>query len=250
MTDVFRLDGRTALVTGASRGIGRAVALLLASRGARVIAAARGVDKLEELVGEIEAAGGEAAALALDLSKPEEIAERIGGLPDEWSSIQILVNNAGITRDGLLARMKLEQWDEVLRTNLTGAFALTKELLRPMMRERHGRIVFVSSVVGLMGNAGQANYAASKAGLMGFARSLAREVGSRGITVNVVAPGFVETSMTEDLGERVKKQLSESIVLRRFGSVDDIAAAVLYLTSEEASYVTGEVLNVSGGMYM
>lgn len=249
-TDIFRLDGRTALVTGASRGIGRGVAKLLASRGARVIVASRGLEKLQELVGEIEGDGGEAHALALDVGRPEEIPDRLKELPGELEAVDVLVNNAGITRDGLLARMSLEQWEEVLRTNLTGAFALTRELLRPMMRARYGRIVFVSSVVGLMGNAGQTNYAASKAGLVGLARSLAREVGSRSITVNVVAPGFVETSMTEEMPERARQGLSEAIVLRRFGSADDIAAAVLYLASDEAAYVTGEVLNVSGGLYM
>ena len=247
---MFRLDGKTALVTGASQGIGRAVALRLAGQGARLVLAARSADKLETLAEEIRESGGEAHALRLDLAAPEGVAEAIAGLPEEFSAVDVLVNNAGITRDALFARMKLEQWEEVLRTNLTGAYAVTHELVRGMMRRRGGRIIFVSSVVGLMGNAGQANYAASKAGLVGFAKSLARELGGRQITVNVVAPGFVETAMTDGLGERTKKNLSQTIVLRRFGAADDVAAAVVYLASSEAGYVTGEVLNVSGGMYI
>ncbi len=247
---MFRLDGKTVLVTGASQGIGRAVAALLAGRGARVIPAARSAAKLEALAEEIRAGGGEAHPLALDVAAPSEVAGQLAALPADWQAIDVLVNNAGITRDGLFARMSLEQWQEVLATNLTGAYAVTRELVRGMMRKRWGRIIFVSSVVGLMGNTGQANYAASKAGLVGFAKSLAREFGSRSITANVVAPGFVETAMTEELDDKARAKLSETIVLRRFGSVDDVAAAVLYLASDEAGYVTGEVLNVSGGMYI
>ncbi len=247
---MFRLDGKTALVTGASQGIGQAVAKKLAAQGARVVLAARSSEKLTALAGEIHAAGGEAHALRLDVSDAARVGEALAALPAEWSEIDVLVNNAGITRDNLLARMKLEQWEEVIATNLTGAYAVTRELVRGMMKKRWGRIIFVSSVVGLMGNLGQANYAASKAGLIGFAKSLARELGSRGITANVVAPGFVETAMTEALGEKARSGLEEAIVLRRFGSVDDIAHAVLYLASEEAGYVTGETLNVSGGMYI
>ncbi len=247
---MFRLDGKIALVTGASQGIGQAVAKQLAGRGARVIVAARSTRKLEAVAEDIRAAGGEAHPLALDVSAPAEVAGQIAGLPAEWKAVDVLVNNAGITRDGLFARMRLEQWEEVLATNLTGAYAVTRELVRGMMRKRWGRIIFVSSVVGLMGNAGQTNYAASKAGLVGFAKSLAREFGGRDITANVVAPGFVETAMTGELDDKTRARLSESIVLRRFGSVDDIAAAVVYLASVEAGYVTGEVLNVSGGMYI
>lgn len=247
---MFRLEGKTALVTGASQGIGRAIAMRLAERGARVVVAARNLTKLEALAEEIQSTGGEAWPLVLDLAQAEQIAPQIETLPEGWSEIGILVNNAGVTRDGLFARMTLAQWDEVLNTNLTGSFAVTRALVRGMMRQRYGRVVFVSSVVGLMGNAGQANYAASKAGLIGFAKSLARELGSRNINVNVLAPGFIETSMTDEVGERAKEQLSETIVLRRFGSVDDIAAAALFLVSDEASYITGEVLNVSGGMYI
>lgn len=247
---MFELDGKTAMVTGASQGIGRAIALLLASRGARVVVAARNMAKLEALVGEIAEAGGSAHPLAIDLAKPDDVLTQIDSLPEDWADIGLLVNNAGVTRDGLFARMSVEQWKTVIDTNLTGSYAVTRGLIRGMMRQRFGRVVFVSSVVGLMGNTGQANYAASKAGLVGLAKSLAREFGSRNINVNVLAPGFIETAMTDEVGERAKKQLSETIALRRFGTVDDIAAAALFLVSDEASYITGEVLNVSGGMYM
>ena len=248
-----RLQGRTALVTGASQGIGRAVALLLARQGARVLVAARNEGKLDELVGEIAAAGGQAHPLPLDLARPDEVPARLArlqGLAAEWNEIGILVNNAGVTDDGLFARMSLEQWDRVLTTNLTGTFAVTRELVRGMMRLRWGRIVCVSSVVGLMGNPGQANYAASKAGMIGFCKSLARELGSRNVTANVVAPGYIVTAMTEGLPEKGREALEANIALRRLGTVEDVAAAVLYLCSEEASYVTGHVLNVSGGLYM
>jgi 3-oxoacyl-[acyl-carrier protein] reductase len=247
---MFRLDGHTALVTGASQGIGRAAALLLARQGARVVVAARNEEKLAALAAEVAAAGGEALPLQLDLARPAEVAGRLATLPAEWAEVDVLVNNAGITADGLLARMSLEQWDNVLTTNLTGAFAVTRELVRGMMRKRWGRIVSVSSVVGLMGNPGQANYAASKAGLVGFSKSLARELGSRSITVNVVAPGYVVTAMTDALPEKGRQELEAAIALRRLGTVDDVAAAVLYLCSEEAGYVTGHVLNVSGGLYI
>ena len=247
---MFRLDGKTALVTGASQGIGRAVAALLAKQGARVIVAARSADKLESLAQEIGAAGGQAYALALDLSQPADVPQRLATLPPEWAEVDVLVNNAGVTADGLFARMSLEQWERVLTTNLTGTFATSREVVRGMMRRRWGRIVNVSSVVGLMGNPGQANYAASKAGMIGFTKALAREIGSRNVTVNVVAPGYIVTAMTEVLPEKGRQELESVIALRRLGSVDDVAAAVLYLASEEAGYVTGHVLNVSGGMYM
>jgi 3-oxoacyl-[acyl-carrier protein] reductase len=247
---MFRLDGRTALVTGASQGIGRSVAKLLATQGAKVVVAARSEGKLAELCAEIEAAGGQGYALSLDLSQPAAVGDQIATLPEEFSDIGILVNNAGITDDTLLARMKLEQWERVLTTNLTGAFAVTKSVLRGMVRQRWGRIISVSSVVGMMGNPGQANYAASKAGLIGFSKSVAKELGSRSITCNVVAPGFIETAMTAELPEKGRQELEASIALRRLGSVDDIAAAVLYLASDEGAYVTGHVLNVSGGLYI
>lgn len=244
----FDLSGRTALVTGASRGIGRAAALLLARQGARLVLVARNEDLLDEVAAEIRTAGGEAHPMALDLADHESIPGAVRGLPAEFAAVDILVNNAGVTADNLLARMTLEQWQRVLDVNLTGAFALTKALVRGMMRRRYGRVVSVSSVAGVVGNAGQANYAASKAGLIGFSKSLARELLSRGITVNVVAPGFIETDMTAALPDGAGERFLERHGLVRLGTVEDIAAAVLYLASEEASYVTGEVLSVSGGM--
>jgi 3-oxoacyl-[acyl-carrier protein] reductase len=247
---LFRLDGKTALVTGASRGIGEAIARLLAGQGARLVLAARSEDKLTALAEEIREVGGEALPLALDISRPEDVASRLKDLPPEFSAIDILINNAGITADNLLARMSLEQWETVLRTNLTGAYAVTRALTRGMMKRRWGRIVSISSVVGIMGNAGQANYAAAKAGLVGFSKSLARELASRNITVNVVAPGYVRTDMTEALAQEAKDELQAAIPLKRMGSLEDIAAAVCYLVSEEGGYVTGHVLNVSGGLYI
>ena len=245
---VFDLTGRTALITGASRGIGRAAALLLARQGARVVLAARNEELLDEVAGAVRAGGGEAHPMALDLGHHESIPAAVRGLPSEFAAVDILVNNAGITADNLLARMTLEQWQRVLDVNLTGAFVLTKALVRGMMRRRHGRVVSVSSVAGVVGNAGQANYAASKAGLIGFSKSLARELLSRGITVNVVAPGFIETDMTAALPDGAGERFLEQHGLMRLGTVEDIAATVLYLASDEASYVTGEVLSVSGGM--
>jgi 3-oxoacyl-[acyl-carrier protein] reductase len=249
---MFDLTGKTALVTGASQGIGEAVARALAGQGARVVLAARSADKLAALAADLEArhGAGRAVALALDLARHEEIAARLKDLPDAFAAIDILVNNAGITADNLLLRMSLEQWQSVLATNLTGAFTLTKELVRGMMKRRWGRVISISSVVGLMGNPGQANYAAAKAGLIGFSKSIAKEFGSRNITVNVVAPGYIETAMTAALGEDAKTKLSGAIALERLGTVDDIAAAVVYLASQEAGYVTGHVLNVSGGLYI
>lgn len=247
---MFRLDGRTALVTGASQGIGEAIARRLAERGAKVVLAARSLEKLERVSEEILAAGGSAHALALDLARPEEIGERLKSLPQDFETIDILVNNAGITGDNLLARMSLEQWRGVIDTNLTGAFAVTREVVRGMMRRRWGRIVTVSSVIGLMGNAGQANYAAAKAGLIGFSKSLARELASRNITANVVAPGFIETAMTEAMPEAARAEMFDRIPVGRLGRSEDIATAVVFLASEEASYVTGQVLNVSGGLYI
>jgi 3-oxoacyl-[acyl-carrier protein] reductase len=247
---MFRLDDKIALVTGASQGIGAAVATLLARQGAKVVLAARNEDKLRDLAARIDAGGGCARPLALDVSKPETLAERLKSLPEDFAPIDILVNNAGITADNLLARMSLDDFERVLRTNLTGAFALTKELIRGMMKRRWGRIVNVSSVVGMMGNAGQANYAASKAGLIGFTKSVARELGSRNITANVVAPGYIQTAMTEGLPEAAREELTGGIALKRLGTVDDVASAVLFLASEEAGYITGHTLNVSGGLYI
>jgi 3-oxoacyl-[acyl-carrier protein] reductase len=247
---MFKLDGKTALVTGASQGIGEAVAKLLAQQGARVVLAARNEEKLKALAAHIDTGGGCARPLALDVTRPETFGEALKSLPEDFAAIDILVNNAGVTADNLLARMSLDDWERVLRTNLTGAFALTKEVVRGMMKRRWGRIISVSSVVGMMGNAGQANYAASKAGLIGFSKSLARELGSRSITVNVVAPGLIQTAMTENLPEASREELTGSIALKRLGTVDDVASAVLFLASEEGGYVTGHTLNVSGGLYI
>lgn len=244
------LEGRTALVTGASQGIGEAIARRLASEGARVVLAARNEERLGAIAAELAAAGARALPFRLDVAAGEEIAARLEQLPAEFAPVDILVNNAGVTADNLLARMSFEQWELVLRTNLTGAFALTRAVVRDMIRSRWGRVISVSSVVGLMGNPGQTNYAAAKAGLIGFSKALAKEVGSRNITVNVVAPGYIETAMTAGLPEEVRKGLLQAVALRRLGSVEDVAAAVAYLASEEAGYVTGHVLNVSGGLYV
>ena len=247
---MFRLDGKIALVTGASQGIGRTIARDFATQGARVILAARSKDKLESLAQEIRDDGGDAVAFSLDVSRSAEVAEQLSQLPADYADVDILVNNAGITRDGLLARMSLEQWNDVLTTNLTGCYAVTREFVRVWIRKRWGRVIFVSSVVGLMGNIGQTNYGASKAGMIGFSKSLARELGSRNITSNVIAPGFIETAMTEEMDERARKDLAKTIVMRRFGSASEVAAAAVFLASEEAGYITGEVINISGGMYI
>ena len=238
------------MVTGASQGLGEAIARRLAAQGARVVLAARNVDRLEGVAGAIREAGGDALPFAVDLARAEELGARLKELPPEWGEIAILVNNAGVTADNLLARMSLDEWRRVIDTNLTGTFAITKEVVRGMIRKRWGRIVTISSVVGLMGNAGQANYATAKAGLIGFTKSLARELASRNVTANVVAPGFVETAMTAKLPEALRQRMLDDIPLSRFGTAEEIAAAVLYLASEEAAYVTGQTLNVSGGLYL
>jgi 3-oxoacyl-[acyl-carrier protein] reductase len=242
------LTERVALVTGASRGIGRAVARALAAQGATVVAAARG-DHADDIVAAITAAGGRAEALTLDVTDAAAIDAAIAGIVERHGRLDIVVSNAGITRDQLLLRMKREDWDLVIATNLTAAFTLTQAALKPMLRQRAGRVIAVSSVVGQMGNAGQANYAASKAGLIGFCKSLAREVASRGITVNVVAPGLIDTDMTRALAGDPKQNWSEQIPLGRLGTPEDVAAAVCFLASDEASYITGHVLAVNGGMY-
>jgi len=244
------MTNRTALVTGASRGIGRACALALAETGARVAVAARNVEQLESLAGEIRTQGREAFVVPMDLADAESIKEAIAKTAKEFGPIAILVNNAGITKDGLAMRMKKPDWDLVIATNLTGAFIAIQQVLPGMMRERWGRIINISSLVGEMGNAGQANYAASKAGLIGLTKSIAQEMGSRNITVNSVAPGYVETDMTQGLSEELKQTILNNIPLKRLGRADDVAAAVRFLASEEAGYITGHVLDVNGGLYM
>jgi 3-oxoacyl-[acyl-carrier protein] reductase len=243
------LSGRVALVTGASRGIGRAIATRLASQGAKVVAAARG-DNAREAVEAIVAAGGAAEPLTLDVTESEAIDAAVSGVLERHGRVDILVNNAGITRDQLMLRLKRGDWDAVLATNLTSAFTLTQAVLKPMIRQRAGRIICISSVVGQSGNAGQANYAASKAGLIGFAKSVALEVASRNITVNVVAPGMIETDMTRSIADKAREEWESRIPLKRLGTPDDVAAAVCFLASDEASYITGQVLAVNGGMYL
>lgn len=244
------LEGRIALVTGASQGIGRACALELARAGATVALAARNQAKLDEAVAAIEADGGKAAAFALDVSNEESIKSGARAVLEHFGKVEILVNNAGITRDGLTMSMKRADWDDVLATNLTGAFLLTQAVLRPMLKNRWGRIVNISSVVGRTGQAGQVNYAASKAGLIGLTRSLAREVASRGITVNAVAPGYIETAMTAVLDQKLRDAMLATIPLGRAGADADIAQAVAFLASDAASYITGHCLDVNGGMFM
>jgi 3-oxoacyl-[acyl-carrier protein] reductase len=244
------MTNRVAFVTGASRGIGKACALALSQAGARVVLAARDRSKLEETAQQIEGFGGQVFVVEIDLSSQESIRQAFVKSAADFGATEILVNNAGITRDGLAVRMKREDWDGVLQTNLSGTFFCVQQVLQSMMRARWGRIINISSVVGQMGNAGQVNYAASKAGLIGLTKSLAQEMGSRGVTVNVVAPGFVETDMTSAMSAEVKDKLMASIAVRRMGQPSDVAAAVRFLASEEAGYITGHVLSVNGGLYM
>jgi 3-oxoacyl-[acyl-carrier protein] reductase len=246
---VLDLSGKVAIVTGASRGIGRSIALTLASRGAHVVAAARG-EHAAGTVGEIHAAGQQAEAVPLDVTDTASIEAMVAGVLERHGRIDILVNNAGIARDQLTLRMKREDWDQVIATNLTAAFVLVQAALKPMVKQRSGRIISISSVVGQAGNAGQANYAASKAGLIGFSKALARELASRSITVNVVAPGLIETDMTKAITEKAQGDWAAQIPLGRLGTTADVAAAVCFLASDEASYITGQVLAVNGGMYM
>jgi 3-oxoacyl-[acyl-carrier protein] reductase len=243
------LRDKVAIVTGASRGIGREVALMLAARGARVVAAARG-DHAAGTVGAIAAAGGRAEAASLDVTDSAAVDALVSGALERHGRIDILVNNAGIARDQLLMRMKRDDWDQVIATNLTAAFACTQAVIRPMIKQRAGRIISISSVVGQAGNAGQSNYAASKAGLIGFSKALAREVASRGVTVNVVAPGLIDTDMTRAITDKAQVDWAAQIPLGRLGTTGDVAAAVCFLASDEASYITGQVLAVNGGMYM
>ncbi len=244
------LQGRIALVTGASQGIGRACAIELARCGATVALAARNEAKLAEAAAEIEAAGGKAAVFALDVASEDSIKAGAKEVLDKLGKVEILVNNAGITRDGLVLRMKRPDWDDVLGTNLTGAFLLTQALLSQMLRNRWGRIVNITSVVGRTGQGGQVNYAASKAGMIGMTRALAREVGSRGITVNAVAPGYIETPMTAVLDQKQRDAMLAGIPLGRAGTDAEIAQCVAFLASDAAAYITGHVLDVNGGMFM
>ncbi len=243
------LKGRVALVTGASRGIGRAIALALAGRGASIVAADLLVDGVTALSDEINAAGGTAEWSAMNVTDQQSVQATVDRILERFGRLDILVNNAGIARDQILLRMKREEWDAVLLTNLTGAFVCTQAAIRPMMKQRNGRVISISSVVGQMGNAGQANYAASKAGIIGFTKALAREVASRSVTVNAVAPGFIDTDMTRALPEATRQEWAARVPLGRFGTAEEVASAVCFLASDEAAYITGQVLAVNGGMY-
>lgn len=244
------LSGRVALITGASQGIGRACALKLASRGAAVALAARNQQKLSELAAEIASAGGKAECFAMDVADEEQIKSGIKSAVAQFGKIDILVNNAGITHDQLVMRMKRADWDSVLQTNLTSAYLCIQQVISSMLKQRWGRIINITSVFGQMGQAGQANYAASKAGLIGLTMAIAREVASRNITCNAVAPGFIETAMTAGLSDEFKQDAVKHIPLGRVGSADDVANAVAFLASDDASYITGHVLSVNGGMLM
>jgi 3-oxoacyl-[acyl-carrier protein] reductase len=245
-----QLEGQIALVTGASRGIGQAIALRLGSEGATVIGTATSDEGAQAISAAFAAAGVTGRGAVLDVSEQASVDGLVADIAGNEGAVSILVNNAGITRDGLLLRMKPDDWDAILNTNLSSVYRTSRACLRGMMKARHGRIINIGSVVGLMGNPGQSNYCAAKAGIVGFTRSLAKEVGSRGVTVNTVAPGFIETDMTQAMDERQRDAMSAQIPLGRLGAPEDIAQAVLFLASTGAAYVTGETLNVNGGMYM
>ncbi len=246
----LRSDGKVAIVTGASRGIGRGIAMALAEAGATVICAARDLAKLEAVAAEIVAAGGKAQAAVVDVASRESIESLISATVAGHGRIDVLVNNAGITRDNLLLRMKQAEWDDVIATNLTSVFTSTQAVMKPMLKQRGGSIINIGSVVGLTGNAGQANYAAAKAGLVGFSKSVAREVASRGIRVNVITPGFIETDMTNAMPEAAKQAMLATVPLGRTGTPADIAALVVYLASDASAYVTGQTISVDGGFHM
>jgi len=247
---MFTLKDKVALLTGASQGIGRETALALAEAGAKVAACARNEEKLAALVGEIVNAGGEAVAVKMDVADAEQIKAGFRQVLEKFGRLDILVNNAAITRDGLAVRMKQDDWDAVIRTNLTGAHLCIQQALSTMMRARAGRIINISSVVAEMGNAGQSNYVAAKGGLVGLTKAIAIEIASRGVTVNAVAPGFIATPMTDVLPDKVKEDLKTRIPLGRMGSARDVAAAIVFLASDEAAYITGHVLDVNGGLYL
>jgi 3-oxoacyl-[acyl-carrier protein] reductase len=247
---MFSLKDKVALVTGASQGIGRDTALALSEAGAKVAVAARNEEKLAALVTEVSAAGGEALAVKMDVADADQVKAGFKQVVDKFGRLDILVNNAAITRDGLALRMKQDDWEVVIRTNLTGAHFCIQQALATMMRARAGRIINIASVVAQMGNAGQANYVAAKAGLIGLTKAIAIEIASRHITVNAVAPGFIKTPMTDVLPDKVKEELNIRIPLGRMGSPRDVAAAIVFLASEEAGYITGHVLDVNGGMYL
>ena len=247
---MFSLKDKVALITGASQGIGRDTARALSEAGAKVAVAARNEDKLASLVAEIESAGGQAFAIKLDVADPDQIKSAFKQVTEKFARLDILVNNAAITRDGLALRMKPDDWESVLRTNLTGAHLCIQQAMAIMMRARAGRIINIASVVAQMGNAGQANYVASKAGLIGLTKAIAVEIASRNITVNAVAPGFIETPMTDVLSAEVKEDLKKRIPLGRMGTPRDVASAIVFLASDEAAYITGHVLDVNGGMYL
>ncbi len=244
------LSDKVAIVTGASRGIGRAIALALASQGAKVVASARNAEALAELTAEIKSQGGDALAVVGDVAVEDDANNLVKQAVAAYGQVDIFINNAGITRDGLLLRMKNADWDAVLDTNLKGAFLCTRAVAKVMSKQRSGRIINISSVVGEMGNAGQANYCASKAGLLGLTKSVARELARRNVTVNAITPGFITTEMTEDMTEKAQETMTEQIPLGRPGSAEDVANAVIFLASEQSAYITGQVLGVNGGMYM
>jgi len=243
-------SSQVVLVTGASRGIGRKVAEEFASRGAYVVMTSRSQDHIEAAAQEIREKGGETLAVAMDVGQPDQVQSAFSQIGENVEKVDILVNNAGVTRDNLILRMKEEQWREVLSTNLDGLFYVTRQVVTGMVRQRFGRVINITSVVAQRGNPGQVNYASSKAGIIGFTKALAREVASRNITVNAIAPGFIETDMSAKMGPEKKEELEKSIPLKRLGGVEDVAYGVLFLASKEAGYVTGHVLNINGGMYM
>lgn len=243
------LNQQVALVTGASRGIGAAIARTLGQQGATVIGTATSATGAEAITAALQAVGVNGKGIALDVTQPEQVEAVMKQIASEFGDISILVNNAGITKDTLLMRMKDEDWDAVINTNLKSVYRMSQAVLRPMMKARQGRIINISSVVGHMGNAGQTNYAAAKAGMTGFTKSMAMEVGSRGITVNCVAPGFIETDMTAELSDEIKAKMLERVAIGRLGHVDEIAATVAFLASPAAAYITGETIHVNGGMY-